>query len=460
MTNGINSATAGIIEGRPNVVVIGGGFGGVECIRAMRKVDANLILIDRNNHSLFQPLLYQVATGVLTDSAIATPLRRIFERQRNVTVLLGDVQRIDVDARTLYLGEDSLQWDQLVLAAGMRNNYFGNDQWEQHAPGMKTLGEATRVRARILNAFEQAERAFAIGDHDEVDSWLTFVVVGGGATGVELSGAIKQLAVDRIADGFKRLDVSRARVLLVDGGNRLLAGMSTQSSKSAQKTLESYGVEVRLHTSVTDVTAQGVQTDGEFINARTVIWGAGVTGSPLATQLATGLGLSPAHGGRVPVNPDLTVSDRDDVRVIGDLAQLKDTRTDNDVPGVAQGALQMGTYAGRDIARLLAGRRSSGKVVPFKYRDKGMMATVGKGRAVLDAFGLHLSGFLAWMVWALVHITFLINIRSRFAAIWSWSWAYVFNNGLNELIIEPEEPSVSLQGSSREGSAKTGSEST
>ena len=227
MTNGINSAKAGIIEGRPNVVVIGGGFGGVECIRAMRKVDANLILIDRNNHSLFQPLLYQVATGVLTDSAIATPLRRIFERQRNVTVLLGDVQRIDVDARTVYLGEDSLQWDQLVLAAGMRNNYFGNDQWEQHAPGMKTLAEATRVRARILNAFEQAERAFAIGDHDEVDSWLTFVVVGGGATGVELSGAIKQLAVDRIADGFKRLDVSRARVLLVDGGDRLLAGMST-----------------------------------------------------------------------------------------------------------------------------------------------------------------------------------------------------------------------------------------
>ena len=409
------------------------------------------ILIDRNNHSLFQPLLYQVATGVLTDSAIATPLRRIFERQPNVTVLLGEVERIDVDARELHLADDTLHWDHLVLAAGMKNNYFGNDGWKQHAPGMKTLGEATRVRDRILNAFEQAQLAFAVGDHAQVDSWLTFVVVGGGATGVELSGAIKQLAVDRIAGGFKRLDVARARVVLVDGGDRLLAGMSTQSSKAAQRTLESYGVEIRLNTSVTDVTEHGVQTDGEFINARTVIWGAGVTGSPLAAQLAEGLGLKPAHGGRVPVNPDLTVGDRDDVRVIGDLAQLTDPRTGHDVPGVAQGALQMGTYAGRSIERTLRGKGGSKPTKPFSYHDKGMMATVGKGRAVLDAFGVHLSGFLAWMVWALVHITFLINIRSRFAAIWSWSWAYVFNNGLNELIIQPEEQPSRARPASRGG---------
>ena len=434
------SPQSGILTDRPTVAVVGGGFGGVECARALRKANANVVLIDRNNHSLFQPLLYQVATGVLTDSAIASPLRRIFERQSNATVLLADVKHIDVSARTLHFEDGTFSWDHLVLAAGMQNNYFGNDDWEHCAPGMKNLAEATRVRARILEAFEQAERAFTLGNHHEVDACLTFVVVGGGATGVELSGAIKQLAVDRIAGGFKSLDVSRTRVLLVDGGSRLLSGMSAQSSTSAQRILESYGVEVRLNTSVTSVTPEGVVANDETIKSRTVIWAAGVTGSPLAAQVAEQLGLSPAHGGRVPVNPDLTVATNATVRVIGDLAQLTDPKTGADIPGVAQGALQMGTYAGRAIRRELAGRTHSGASTPFRYRDKGMMATVGKGRAVLDAFGLHLSGFVAWLVWALVHIAFLINIRSRFAAIWSWSWAYVFNDGLNELIIKPEEP--------------------
>lgn len=429
---------SGILPERPTVVVVGGGFGGVECARALHKADANVVIIDRNNHSLFQPLLYQVATGVLTDSAIASPLRRIFERQFNSTILLADVQHIDVSAQTLHFEDGTFSWDHLVLAAGMENNYFGNDDWAESAPGMKNLAEATRVRARILEAFEQAERAFALGKHDEVEACLTFVVVGGGATGVELSGAIKQLAVDRISGGFKSLDVSRTRVLLLDGGNRLLAGMSTQSSSSAKRILESYGVEVRLNTAVTSVTPEGVVASGDTIASRTVIWAAGVTGSPLAAQVAEQLGLSPAHGGRVPVNPDLTVAAKGNVRVIGDLAQLKDPKTGADIPGVAQGALQMGGYAGRAIARELAGRKPSRKASAFKYRDKGMMATVGKGHAVLDAFGLHLSGFVAWLVWALVHIAFLINIRSRFAAIWSWSWAYVFNSGLNELIIKPE----------------------
>ena len=426
-----------MVEGRPNVVVIGGGFGGVNCVRALRRADANVILVDRNNHALFQPLLYQVTTGVLTDSAIATPLRRIFEGDRHVTILRGTVERIDLDAKHIELNGETLAWDQLVIAAGMENNYFGRDDWRSHAPGMKTLSEATSIRAKILDAFEKAESAFAIGDESEVEPYLTFAVVGGGATGVELAGAIKQLAVDRIAGEFKSLDVSKARVILMDGGSRLLSSMSERSSHAARKTLERYGVEIRLNCQVTDVSSTGVQVGDEFIDARTVIWAAGVTGSPLANQINEQLQLTPAHGNRVPVNPDLTVGDRTDLRVIGDLAYIKDPRTGKEIPGVAQGALQMGSYAGRDLARQLRGRRSDSPT-PFKYFDKGMMATIGKGRAVLDAFGVHMSGFPAWAVWALIHIAFLINSRSRFTAIWSWSWAYVFNNGINELIIEPE----------------------
>lgn len=431
------SQRQGMVEGRPNVVVVGGGFGGVNCVRALRRTDANVILVDRNNHALFQPLLYQVTTGVLTDSAIATPLRRIFEGDRHVTILRGLVERIDLEAKQIEVNGRTLCWDQLVIAAGMENNYFGREDWKSHAPGMKTLSEATSIRARILDAFEKAESAFAIGDSSEVKPYLTFAVVGGGATGVELAGAIKQLAVDRIAGEFKSLDVSQARVILMDGGPRLLSSMSVRSSQAAHRTLEKYGVEIRLNCQVTDVSSDGVRIGEEFIDARTVIWAAGVTGSPLANQINEQLQLTPARGNRVPVNPDLTVGDRTDLRVIGDLAYLKDPRSDKEIPGVAQGALQMGTYAGRDIARQLRGRRAAAPR-PFTYFDKGMMATIGKGRAVLDSFGVHMSGFPAWVVWALIHIAFLINSRSRFTAIWSWSWAYVFNNGINELIIEPE----------------------
>lgn len=422
----------GYIEGRPNVVVIGGGFGGVACIRKLGRIDANVVLIDRQNHSLFQPLLYQVATGVLSDSAIATPLRRIFGRRRDITVLRGEVDRLDLDRRIVHVGDLEMPWDHLVVATGVENNYFGRDDWAEHAPGMKSLSQALEVRSRVLNAFEQAELARARGDRDEIPSWLTFVVIGAGATGVELSGAIKQLAVDRLASEFKNLDVARARVVLVEGGDRVLASMSEKSSAAATRTLEKYGVEIRLGSMVTDITESGVQVGDEFIPSRTPIWAAGVKATGLGAMITSGLGMDRGPGGRVPVNPDLTVGDRTDIHVVGDLASSHDVKTDGPVPGVAQGAIQMGVYAGDAISRVLKGRPKRTKA--FQYFDKGSLATIGRGQAVLDAGPIHLSGFIAWIVWAIVHITFLINFRSRIAAMWSWAWAYVLQNGVNEII--------------------------
>lgn len=427
-----NSPDKGYIEGRPNVVVIGGGFGGVACVRRLGRVDANVVLIDRQNHSLFQPLLYQVATGVLADSAIASPLRRVFGRRREVTVLRGEVDRLDFERCVAHVGDVEMPWTHLVAATGVENNYFGREDWAEHAPGMKSLSQALEVRSRVLNAFEQAELARARGDRAAIPAWLTFVVVGAGATGVELAGAIKQLAVDRLASEFKNLDVARARVVLVEGGDRVLAAMSTKSSAAATRTLESYGVEIRLNTMVTDITDDGVRIGDDFIASRTPIWAAGVKATGIGPMITSGLGMDRGPGGRVPVNADLTVGDRRDVRVVGDLASCHDPKTDGPVPGVAQGAIQMGAYVGDAIGRELRGRPPRTK--PFQYFDKGSLATIGRGKAVLDAGPVHLSGFVAWVVWAIVHITFLINFRSRIAAMWSWAWAYVLQNGVNEII--------------------------
>ena len=431
--------SVGYVEGRPNVVVVGGGFGGVSCVRALRRSNANVILVDRMNHTLFQPLLYQLATGVLDDSAIASPLRQVFARQKNVSVLRAAVDGFDVEKRCVRAGELDIPFDHLVLAAGMTTSYFGNDQWASVAPGLKTLEDAHTVRGRILEAFEQAEYVRVWGEVEEVTPWLTFVVVGGGATGVEVAGAIKQLAVDRLAPEFKDLDVARCRVLLIEGGDRLLASMSTKSSAAAARTLKSYGVEIRLDTRVVDVSAEGVTiTHGdtkEVIATRTVVRGAGVTGSPLGARLAEALGVDTDRGGRIKVAGDLTVAERDDVRVIGDIARVETDDQGGTVPGIAQGAMQMGAYAGKAIAARIAGRAPSKK--PFSYFDKGSLATVGRGKAVLDMGRLHLSGFLGWMVWAVVHITFLVNFRSRIAAMASWTFAYIFQTGVNELITKP-----------------------
>ena len=425
-------------KGRPRIVVVGGGFGGVSCVRMLAGVDAEIVLVDRSNHTLFQPLLYQVATGVLDDSSIAAPLRRVFGHQRNVTVVKSEVEGFDFDRRIVLTDGLEIPWDHLVVAAGVRTNYYGND-WESMAPGLKTLEDAHVVRARVLDAFEQAEVARVRNEKDLVPEWLTFVVVGAGATGVEVSGAIKQLAVDRLAGEFHELRVSAARVILVEGGDRVLPTMSDRSSASAAATLDRYGVEVRTNTKVMDVGYDGVHLSGEdgddFIPARTVIWAAGVTASPLAGAISEGLDVECAAGGTIPVRGDLTVPGRDDVWVVGDIAYVEQ-EDGAQVPGVAQGAIQMGTYVGKALRRICRGREAT--ATPFRYRDKGSLATIGRGQAVMDVGRLHLSGFLGWIVWAIVHIWFLINFRSRLMAMAAWVWAYVVQDGVNELITKQD----------------------
>ena len=423
----------GYVDGRPNVVVIGGGFGGMSCARALSRLDVNVLLIDRSNHHLFQPLLYQVATGVLGESDIAYPLSKAFRKQNNASVLIGEVEEIDLEKKEVRGFGRIAHWDHLVVAAGMKDNYFGNDQWAEHAPGLKALHQATDIRNRILTAFEDADYAFGEEDRDELLACMTFVVVGAGATGVELAGAIKQLAVDEIAPDFKNLDTSKARVLLVEGAERILSGMSEKSSNAARRILKSYGVEVLEGRRVMEISGKGVMIDDEFVPARTVVWAAGVTGSSLAGKL----GVELVSGGRVEVKPDLTLPGRSDVRVIGDLAMIHDPRTGKEVPGVAQGAIQMGTYAGKCIAAELRGKTAAGSHADFTYFDKGTMATVGRGKAVLESKWLNLSGFPAWVVWALVHIVFLVGFRSRIAAMWGWLWAYLFFSASNEIITKP-----------------------
>ncbi|MBB48788.1 MAG: FAD-dependent oxidoreductase [Phycisphaerae bacterium] len=440
--------------GRPRVVVVGGGFGGVSCARMLHGVDAEIVLLDRSNHTLFQPLLYQVATGVLDDSSIAAPLRRVFGSQRNLTVVKFEVEGFDFDRRLVITEDFEIPWDHLVLAAGVRTNYYGN-QWEDVAPGLKTLEDAHMVRARVLDAFEEAEVSRVRGQTDLVPEWLTFVVVGAGATGVEVSGAIKQLAVDRLAREFHELKVSNARVILVEGGDRVLSTMSRRSSDSAAATLAAYGVEVRTNTKVMEVGHEGVRLSGangdDFIPARTVIWAAGVSASPLAKSMIDGLGLTCGPQGTIPVGDDLTVAGRDDIRVIGDIACViqPDGTT---VPGVAPAAIQMGAHAGKALRRIIRGRTPSSK--PFRYRDKGALATIGRGHAVLDIGRFHLSGFLGWIIWAVVHIWFLINFRSRVMAMAAWVWAYVVQDGVNELITkENHRPVQADDDLNRESSA-------
>lgn len=443
----MNSGNPGVKSGgRPRIVVVGGGFGGVSCVRMLHGADVDITLLDRSNHTLFQPLLYQVATGVLDDSSIAAPLRRVFGHQRNVTVVKSEVEGFDFDRRVVITDELEIPWDHLVVAAGVRTNYYGND-WESVAPGLKTLEDAHVVRARVLEAFEQAEVARVRGETDSVPEWLTFVVVGAGATGVEVSGAIKQLAVDRLAGEFHELEVSKARVILVEGGDRVLPAMSKRSSDFAAATLERYGVEIRTDTRVMDVGFDGVHLmagdQKEFIRSRTIIWGAGVTASPLAGALAEGLGLQQAAGGTIPVGDDLSIAGRPDIRVVGDIAYVEQS-DGNQVPGVAQGAIQMGVYAGKALKRSVTGRAASGKA--FRYRDKGSLATIGRGQAVMDVGRFHLSGFLGWGVWAIVHIWFLVNFRSRLMAMAAWVWAYVIQNGVNELITKEDlERKVSIK---------------
>ncbi len=396
----------------PHVVIVGGGFGGLWAARALAGSPVRVSLIDRVNHHLFQPLLYQVATAGLSMPDIAAPLRHILRRQRNVTVLLGDVVDIDCNARRLRCADASeTDYDYLILASGARHAYFGHDDWAACAPGLKTLDDALLIRRKVLTAFERAE---AEPDADRRAAWLNFVVIGGGPTGVELAGTLAEIARHTLRREFRRVDPAAARVLLVEAGPRVLAALPESLSAKAAAQLHRLGVEVHTGRAVTAVDADGIALGEERIAARTVLWAAGVAASPLGRCLGAPLD----RAGRVLVADDLSLPEHPEVFVVGDLASRQ--QDGRPVPGVAPAAKQMGTHAAQMIRAALAGRPRR----PFRYHDVGSLATIGRMAAVADLGRVRLSGLIAWWFWLLVHILFLIGFRSRLIVLINWSWSY------------------------------------
>ncbi len=393
---------------KPRVVILGCGFGGLWAAQGLRRAPAEITVIDRTNHHLFTPLLYQVATAGLAAPAIAGPIRHILAKQENATVLLAEVQRIDVQEKKIFLEDGAhVDYDYLVVATGTVNNYFGNDAWARFAPGLKTLEDALDIRARILLAFEHAERET---DAARRAAWLTFVVIGAGATGVELAGTLAEIARHTLRGEFRRFDPRNARVILVEAGARVLPPYTPDLSEKARRQLERLGVAVFLEKRITGVDAEGVSIGDERIAAKTVIWAAGVSASPLGRSLGVPLD----RAGRVRVEPDLSLPGHPEVYVLGDLALVEG------VPGIAPAAKQMGRHAARNIRLSMEKkpRRS------FRYKDYGQLATIGRNAAVAMIGRLHLSGYPAWLTWLLAHIYFLINFRNRLVVLIDWAWAY------------------------------------
>lgn len=397
----------------PHVVVVGGGFAGLWATRALRTAPVRITLVDRGNHHLFQPLLYQVATAGLSAPDIAAPLRHILRRQANVEVRMATVTGIDADARRVVLDDGtSLAFDTLLLASGATHAYFGNDHWAAHAPGLKTLDDALELRRRLLLAFERAEAAT---DPAERDAWLHFAIVGAGPTGVELAGTLAEIARHTLKDEFRNIDPAQARVRLVESGPRVLAAFPEALSAQAQRQLEKLGVEVSTGIAVRDITADGYRLGDAFVPAKTVVWAAGVAASPLGAMLGVPLD----RAGRVQVQADLSVPGHPDIFVAGDLAAIAQA-DGTPVPGVAPAAKQMGTLVARNIRARLAGGATSA----FAYRDYGNLATIGRMAAVVDFGRLQFSGLLAWWFWLTAHVFFLIGFRNRVVVLFNWWWAY------------------------------------
>jgi NADH dehydrogenase len=411
------------------VVIVGGGFGGLYAARALAGRPVRVTLLDRRNHHLFQPLLYQVATAVLNPSDIATPLRSILRRAVNVTVLLAEVRSVDLAGRRLVLDEGEIAYDALVLAAGAGNSYFGHDEWEPLAPSLKSLEDALEIRRRVLLAYEDAERE---RDGAEQRALLTSVVIGGGPTGVELAGALAEISRQTIARDFRLIDPTKARVVLVEAGPRILPGFPEPLSARAAEALTRIGVEVRAGAPVTRVTPDAVWLGGEQIRARTVLWAAGVAASPLARPLGVPLD----RAGRVLVEADLSLPGHGEVFAIGDMAAVlgADGRA---LPGLAPVAIQQGQAAAANALRRLAGEPTRS----FRYRDKGTMATIGRAAAVAVIGRLRLWGLPAWLAWLFVHIMFLIGFRNRFLVLFQWAWAYLSWQRGARLITNPRKPS-------------------
>lgn len=420
-----------------HVVIVGGGFGGIACARSLRRADVKVTLLDRRNFHLFQPLLYQVATGGLSPANIAAPLRSILRRQRNARVLMAEVRDFDIERRRVLLADGSLEYDTLVVAAGASHSYFGCDQWADVAPGLKTVEDATRIRARILRAFEEAERET---EADRVRERLTFVIVGGGPTGVELAGAIAEIAHRTLRRDFRRIDPTSARILLVEGSDRVLGGFSPRSSGRAQRALERLGVTVRTQTKVTAIEDGRVVLEcrsrgPEDLRVGCVVWAAGVKAAPLASALASRTGVAVDRAGRLQVESDLTVGGHPEIFVIGDMAAVRDgsdpaTGPPGCLPGLAPVAMQEGVYAARRIRARLEGH----SLPPFRYRDRGKLATVGRSVAVAEIGGFELRGFLAWLIWLFVHVLEIVQFENRVLIAIQWGWNYLTYNRTARLI--------------------------
>ena len=409
-------------QGRPRIVIVGCGFGGLFAARELRRAPADVLVIDHNNFHLFQPLLYQVASAALAPADIAQPIRTILRYQANASVMLGEVDRANLSEQYVHAGDSRVPFDFLILAPGAVDNYFGHAEWHGFAPGMKEVEDATLIRSRMLRSFETAE---VESDPQERAAHLAFVIVGGGPTGVELAGSIKELAVDVIASDFRVADTRRARVILIEAGPRLLPAMHADSSERALKQLHGLGVEVLLGKPVTAIFSDGVEVGGERIRSYNVIWAAGVRAAPLVGTLGAELG----PGGRVKVLPDCSIPGHPNAFVIGDAAYLVDSASGQTVPGVSQGALQMGRYVAKVIeAELQSGASAARKLrtTGFHYKDLGSMATVGKSRAVVEIGRLHFGGLLAWFAWMALHITVLIGFRNRVSVLLSWIYSYIF----------------------------------
>jgi NADH:ubiquinone reductase (H+-translocating) len=414
---------------RKRVVIIGGGFAGIAAARALRRCDAEVVLVDRRNHHIFQPLLYQVATAVLAPAEIAAPIRQIEQEQTNLTVLMAEVTAVDLSSRSVDVsyatsGTHKIPFDFLIVAAGMQPSYFGHDEFARYAPGLKNLNDAETIRTKILSAYELAELT---DDEAERSRLLTFVLVGGGATGVELAASMAQMATVTLRGNFRRVDPAKTSIVLIEGGNRILPSFAESLSRKAARRLERLGVKVLTATKVDKVDEQGVLAGGERIPSATVLWTAGVTASPVVKML----GVATDRAGRLPVDPFLMVPGANGVFAVGDVAALSEGG--RPLPGVAQVAIQQGRYVGRVISQQLKARAPRH---PFRYFDKGSMAVVGKNFAVLERGRIRMSGFSTWLVWVFIHIMFLPQLQNRLRVQRQWLWSYWTGQRSSRLISE------------------------
>lgn len=404
---------------KKKIVIIGGGFGGLNALKELKGLDVEITLIDKTNHHLFQPLLYQVATAALSPGDIAFPIRAILKKQNNVKVILGEVTNIERESKKVFLQDDSYEYDYLIIAIGSRHSYFGNSEWEKNAPGLKTISDALRIRERILLSFEKAER---YAERQSVDKYLTFVIVGGGPTGVELAGAIAEISKKTMLKNFRKIDPTKTRILLVEATDRILSTYDKDLSVKAKAHLEELGVSVLTNKMVKQINQESVLVDDDLIETSNIIWAAGNEVSKILKNLDTEFDKT----GRVVVNEFCSLKEDDTIFVIGDAAKYN--YKNGSLPGIAPVALQQGKYVGKVIEQIIKGEK---KLKPFNYFDKGSMATIGRAKAILQVGKFKLSGFLAWLAWSLVHIFFLITFRNKYKVMSEWIWYYIsLRNGI------------------------------